>query len=809
MKKYTLIILLTLSTLVKAQTILVTDKKTGEPIQRVNVFSYVNGTKSLNLIGKTDEFGALLIKKLNEIDSIKFEHKNYLTTSITYKELSLNNYTIELERILTLNQIVISANKWNQPTEDVSIKINKINKKEIVLQNPQTAADLLNVSGEVFIQKSQQGGGSPMIRGFSTNRLLYTIDGVRMNTAIFRSGNIQNVISLDPFNIQNTEILFGPGSVIYGSDAIGGVMNFHTLKPRFSLNDTPLIKGNFNMRFANANNEKTYHFDVNVGWKKFASISSISYNQFGDLRMGANNGPKEYLKTFYIQRMDSTDRIVENENPLIQKPSAYNQINMMQKFRYKPVKEYEIEYGFHYSETSEYSRYDRLIEMNNGIPVSAVWNYGPQKWMMNLLTIEYNKGKLLYSEFKFKVGHQNFEESRINRNFSGGNKNRLRTQTEKVEALSMNFDFVKKFKKHQLFYGTETVGNKVSSFGEAINIKTLAAIPTSSRYPKSSWNSSAIYISYEYKQSDKLTLNAGLRYNQVNLMSDFTQNLSFYPFNFNKLELKNEQFNGNLGLVYTPNKKLKLSTNLSNGFRAPNVDDIGKLFDFTNNDIVVPNSSLSPEKAQNIEFNVSKIFGNMIKIDVTGFYTVLNDAMVRRATKVNGNDSVLYEGRMRKAFSIQNAAKATVYGANLGLEIKLGNGFTIESKYNIQKGKEEMDNGFISPARHAAPAFGVTRFTYNKNKLTWQIYSQYCAEVSHSNLNEEEKQKTFIYAKDLNGLPYSPKWMTLNFKAMYQISNNFSVNAGIENITDKRYRPYSSGLVAPGRNLIFSIKGMF
>lgn len=809
MKKITLIIPLILSALINAQTIVVMDKKTNEPIQNVSVTQIKSGSKTTYKIGLTDEFGAIQLKKINDEDSFLFEHKNYLPISLTFRELILNNNTIELERVLTLNQIVVSANKWNQPTEEISTKISKINKKEIVLQNPQTAADLLNVSGEVFVQKSQQGGGSPMIRGFSTNRLLYTIDGVRMNTAIFRSGNIQNVISLDPFSIQNTEILFGPGSVIYGSDAIGGVMNFHTLKPRFSMNDTPLIKGNFNMRFSNANSEKTYHFDVNVGWKKFASISSISFNQFGDLRMGANNGPKEYLKTFYIQRIDSIDRIVENENPLIQKPSGYNQINMMQKFRYKPVKEYEIEYGFHYSETSEYSRYDRLIEMNKNIPVSAIWNYGPQKWMMNLLTIEYNKGKLLYSEFKFKVAHQYFEESRINRNFSGGNKNRLRTQTEKVDAISMNFDFVKKYKKHQLFYGTEIVGNKVTSSGEAVNIKTLAAIPTPSRYPNSTWNSSAIYLSYEYKQSNKLTLNAGIRYNQVLLNSDFTQNLTFYPFNFNELELKNDQLNGNFGLVYTPNKKLKLSTNLSNGFRAPNVDDIGKLFDFTNNDVVVPNTKLSPEKAQNIEFNISKIFGEMIKIDITGFYTVLNDAMVRRETKVNGNDSILFDGMMRKAFSIQNAAKATVFGANLGLEFKLGKGFTIETKYNIQKGEEEMDNGITSPARHAAPAFGVTRFTYNKNKLTWQIYSQYSAEVSHSNLNEEEKQKPFIYAKDLNGLPYSPKWMTLNFKAMYQISNNFSINAGIENITDKRYRPYSSGLVAPGRNLIFSIKGVF
>ena len=135
---------------------------------------------------------------------------------------------------LSLDEIVVSATRWTQNKHDVPEKITTISTKQVALQNPQTAADLVGISDEVFIQKSQQGGGSPMIRGFATNRLLYTVDGVRMNTAIFRSGNLQNVISLDPFAIENTEVLFGPSSVIYGSDAIGGIMSFKTLTPQLS-----------------------------------------------------------------------------------------------------------------------------------------------------------------------------------------------------------------------------------------------------------------------------------------------------------------------------------------------------------------------------------------------------------------------------------------------------------------------------------------------------------------------------------------------------------------------------------------------
>ena len=133
-----------------------------------------------------------------------------------------------------LDEVVMSVSKWEQQKKEVPNKIVSIDAQTIALNTPQTSADLLQSSGKVFVQKSQLGGGSPMIRGFATNRLVLSVDGVRMNNAIFRGGNLQNVISIDPFNIRNTEIIFGPGSVIYGSDAIGGVMNFYTMYPTLS-----------------------------------------------------------------------------------------------------------------------------------------------------------------------------------------------------------------------------------------------------------------------------------------------------------------------------------------------------------------------------------------------------------------------------------------------------------------------------------------------------------------------------------------------------------------------------------------------
>lgn len=785
-----------------AQVISVNDKETQRPIELATLVSAKpKAYATTNAKGQADIAafrGALII----EIRSL-----GYKTLILSYADIEKLNFNIALKATsIQFDEVVVSGTRWNQSSKNIPSKISIISTKDVALLNPQTAADLLGASGEVFIQKSQQGGGSPMIRGFSANRLLYAIDGVRMNSAIFRSGNLQNVISLDPLAIENTEVLFGPGSIIYGSDAIGGVMSFKTLTPQFSLKDKPLVNGKAVSRFSSANNELTNHIDVNVGWKKWASLTSFTLSKFGDLMMGTQ-GPKEYLKPFYVERIGNVDRVVENSNPRVQVPSGYSQMNLMQKVRFSPSDNWDFQYAFHYSQTSEYSRYDRLIEtQNNGLPRAAVWNYGPQIWMMNNLTISYDKSNKLFDRMTLRLAQQRFEESRIDRRL---NQFRLRTNLEEVQAYSANLDFEKKVNKHRFYYGLEYVMNDVNSTGTAIDIRDESAINVPDRYPASQWNSYAGYLNYQFMVSDKILIQAGARFSAFNVQSDFTRHLEFYPFDFTGSTIKNSATTGSAGLVYTPAETWKISINASTGFRAPNVDDIGKIFDFVSGEVVVPNTNLNAEYAYNGELNISKLFGDAVKLDATGFYTFLNNAMVRRPFQVNGADSIIYDGEMNQVFAIQNAAFGTVYGFNLGIEIKLPSGFGLTSRYNYQIGSEEMENGALSASRHAAPAFGVTRFSYQKDKLFVQVYAMYSAEVSYNNLNIEERSKHVIYAKDANGNPFSPNWYTLNFKAMYQLHKNLTVNAGIENISNQRYRPYSSALVAPGRNFMISLRANF
>jgi len=703
----------------------------------------------------------------------------------------------------TLGEVIVSVNKWEQKLNEVPNKILKVNKYDILRNNPQTSADLLGQSGGVFIQKSQLGGGSPMIRGFATNRVLLVVDGVRMNNAIYRSGNLQNVISIDPLSTEAAEVIFGPGSLIYGSDAIGGVMDFHTLEPRFSKDNKAKVKGSLLGRYSSANKERTVHADINIGWKKWSLLSSFSYSSFDDLKMGKNGGQDSYLRPEYVERISNKDSIVKNSNPRIQRFSGYDQANLLQKIRFRPTQYWDLQYGFTYAKTGNAPRYDRLIQYRNGALRFAEWYYGPMIWNMHTLHIMHTKKSTLYDEVRLTAAYQDYEESRIDRTRNNNNRNK---QTELVDAISVNLDASKTMGKGTLYYGLEYVHNKVGSLGERMNIISGAVTPMVSRYPDGSkWSTGGIYGSYKINLHPKLTLTTGLRYSFNTLNATF--DTTYIKFPFRNAELKEGAITGNAGLVFRPAEGWQLNSNISTGYRMPNVDDIGKLFESAPGNITVPNPDLGAEYAWNFEIGIVKSIPNKLRIELNAFFTVLDNAIVRRPTTFNGQDSILFDGLLSRVEALQNVAKATVNGFQSSLEFYIAKVLLIQSHANWISGKETDDTRNEQvPLRHAPPFYGSTLLRYRIKKISAELNTQYNSQIRNEDLAPSEQAKTDIYAKDAFGKPYSPGWYTINIKGSYQLTKNLLITAGWENITNQRYRPYSSGIVATGSNLILSLR---
>ncbi len=787
-----------------AQKISVKDKITQQGIQ--GVFIYSNSPKVSCITNHKGEVDASLF--LNA-DSIYFRCMGYKSSVYTYQQIESLKYNVELEENkISLAEVIISANRWEENKIENPYRIEKINMKTISLLNPQTSADMLETNGYVFIQKSQLAGGSPTLRGFATNRVLIVVDGVRMNNAIFRSGNIQNVISLDANSVENSEILFGPGAVMYGSDAIGGVMDFHTLEAKFSDENKPMINGNAFGRFSSANSEKTGHLDINIGLKKLAFLSSFTYADYDDLHTGSK-GNSYFLRPTYQKTVNGIDSTFINDDPHIQVNSGYNQTNFLQKIRYKPNEFWDFDYGFQYSVTSDAPRYDRLcLDANtDGKLDYAQWYYGPQKWMMNRLGVVNVKPNKLYSQMRLNIAIQNFEESRNDRK---AGKSKLRTQTENVDAYSLNLDFDKIVnEKMNVYYGCEGIFNKVGSVAKYTNIYTLAEEPTTTRYPDgSTWQEYGVYASIKYKIKSRWNLNTGIRYTQYAIKADF--DTSMFPFPYTHATNNNGAFNGSIGLVYNPDITCQIYINGSTGFRAPNIDDIGKVFASEPGSVVVPNANLKPEYAYNAELGTYKVFSDIVKLNLSVYYTLLDNALARRNYQFYGQDSIMYDGELSQVQAIQNITKAYVYGIQAGVSINFGKGINLVSVISYQKGEEQSEDSLIYyPLSHITPLFGNTHLTYERKKLKLDLYAIYNGKMDYDALPLTDRNDDVTFAKDANGLPYVPAWYTLNLKVAWYLNKNFTFNFGIENITDQLYRPYSSGISAAGRNYIVAIKCKF
>ncbi|GGD78390.1 TonB-dependent receptor [Maribacter cobaltidurans] len=789
--------------MLRSQQVTVLDDDTLEPIPNVAVYNPERTKISITDFDGNFDFSTFL----NE-DRIILKHLSYELKKVTRLQIIKNDYKIFLQmKPERLDEVVMSVSKWEQQKKEVPNKIVSIDARTIALNAPQTSADLLQSSGKVFVQKSQLGGGSPMIRGFATNRLVLSVDGVRMNNAIFRGGNLQNVISIDPFTIRNTEIIFGPGSVIYGSDAIGGVMNFYTKQPILSQKGVTEISGNTNYRFSSANTENTVHAEVNIGQEKWASLTSFSYNDFQDLKMGSH-GPESYLRNSFVKTVNGEDVLVPNEDPRKQVPTGYNQTNFMQKFLYRPNVNLDFNLGIHFSETSKYSRYDRLIRPSRdgqGLR-SVAWFYGPQKWFMgNFQLKKKGKGKL-YDGLKLTAAYQHFEESRYNRDFQDVI---LNATEENVDALNLNLDLEnKKMGKFKLYYGGEFIYNTVGSKGSDTQIVTMDKTEAASRYPDgATWKSLAGYLNGEYKAKPNFIVMSGLRYSHVWIDALFDD--TFYAFPFENADLSTGALTGSLGFSWFPKQDFQITFNGSTGFRAPNVDDIGKIFDSEPGSVVVPNPDLESEYAYNLELGIQKNFKDKLVLKGATFYTYLVDALVRRDFTFNGNSQIEYGGELSNVQAIQNAAKAYVYGFEFGLDAYLTDQWSLSSNLTITEGIEEEEDGTDSPARHAPPTFGDFHVRWKTEKISTDFFLNYNGEVSNDELALSERSKDYIYAKDENGDPFSPSWYTLNFRSQYTIANNLNATVSLENITNQRYRTYSSGIVAPGSNLILGIGYVF
>ncbi|MEO1714951.1 MAG: TonB-dependent receptor plug domain-containing protein, partial [Bacteroidota bacterium] len=267
------------------ETITVVDLELQEPLVAVIIHN-----QDFTFSTQTDLLGKASIESMSDSDTLIFRLVAYETKKMSLGDIKASASRVMLQPVNpTLGEVVVmGANKQPESSRSVPSIVDVLDQEAIARINPQTSADLLKATGNVFVQKSQMGGGSPIIRGFEANKVLIVVDGVRMNNAIYRSGHLQNVISIDHAGLDRVEVIYGPSSTIYGSDALGGVMHFYTLPVKYEHELGKEQEIGVFARYSSANQEKTVHLDHRFAGKKWGAVASITFSDFGDLRAGNN-----------------------------------------------------------------------------------------------------------------------------------------------------------------------------------------------------------------------------------------------------------------------------------------------------------------------------------------------------------------------------------------------------------------------------------------------------------------------------------------------------------------------------------------
>ncbi|MFD1292847.1 TonB-dependent receptor plug domain-containing protein [Lutibacter holmesii] len=798
---------------VQAQQVKVLELGLNVPIENVTIY---NDTKEVIVF--SDKDGIADLSAFNDTDVISFYHIGYFEYEILKRELGVIEFIVPLvKKSEQLDEIVLSASKGNEKRSRIAEQIEVASAMEIKKISPQTSADLLSTFPGIKIQKTQFGGGSPVLRGMEANRVLLVVDGVRMNNAIYRMGHLQNSITVSPNILERTEVIFGPSSVIYGSDALGGVIHYYTKTPKVSA--TNKVEGSVFSRYNTVNNEVTAQGNLELRFKKWASFTSVSHSDFGDLRMGKtrNHGFEDWGKVYeYSNNTDTyyNANPVQNSNTSIQKNTGFSQTDVLQKFAIPFSENTDFTLNFQYSTSSNIPRFDNLTQYSDGSLKFAEWYYGPQKRLLISPQLKINPSKNWLEYGTITLGYQNMKESRVQRKFSSLERS---YRNENVDVFSLNGDFFVPLKKDNnriLSYGVEATYNNVNSesIGKVLDVEGNTVVGFSdeftvqSRYPDggSSYTSAAVYVNYRQDINEKSTLNTGIRYINTQLNAKWIDD-TFITLPEMDISLNNSSCTATIGYIYKPTTNWQINGIVSSGFRSPNIDDVGKIRE-KNGDVTVPNIYLKPEYAYNFEASAVKYFYNKrfhMGLDV--YYTLLHNYITRDYYEMDGSSTIIYDGEEANTMANVNKGNAYIYGSTFSFSGNFNPMWYTKGSLTYTKGEAYDTKNKLSSI---PPLFGMLEVGFEKDNFQVGLNWTFNGEKTLENYNLVEgidNIEETPYNASLDTYYGSPSWSIFNVNANYRLNKNFSFFVNVDNIFDIHYKEFASAISAPGRGLSMSV----
>lgn len=644
-----------------------------------------------------------------------------------------------------LVEVVITATRKPEPALSLPyssfIKTNKEIKEELPRSFPEA---LFGVPG-VFVQKTNHGGGSPFVRGLTGNQTLTLIDGIRLNNSTFRYGPNQYLNTIDVFTVDKIEIVKGSGSVQYGSDALGGVIQVFTKEPQFK--EKAEVHGSVLGKYMTGDMEKTLRGEVEFGSKKFAAMAGYSFKKFGDLWGGDTTGK--------------------------QTPSGYDEHALDVKLKFDLSNNWLLKAAHQTVMQQDVDVYHK-VKLENFL----INKMDPQNRHLSYINLEKNFYNPYFKKLLFTASNQRTSETRLSQ------KNGSTTFTkEKDDVNTMGFtaDLLNQFTQHWTANsGVEFYFDKVNSTKSLTNTVDQTIKYARGLYPDDSKYANISVYSLHHFNINRFVFEGGLRYNTFAITINDTT--------LGKVVTRPSALVANAGILYKINYQNSVYFNYSNGFRAPNIDDMGTLgiVDFRYEQ---PAYNLKPERSNNFELGY-KLKASRVYSNIALFYNDLKNFITRQ--KIEGQEINGYP-----VYQKFNSEKSYIWGTDVEVGFNVIKNLDVTAMTSYAYGQNLTKD---EPMRRIPPNFKRVLIDYHKQK--WYAKAEWLNAGKQDRLAKGDSEDNRIPAGG------TPGWNVFNLYGGYYFGK-ILLNAGIHNLLNEDYRYHGSGINGVGRSAWVAVRWEF
>ncbi len=687
------------------------------------------------LFSLKNQTGEIIILR---VSCIGFETKEVVLSTPEMKnpvEIKLRPVSVHLNK-----SVVVTASKREHASFQVPDAVSVLTRQELKNNSPRSMAEALSGVTGVWVQKTNHGGGSPFIRGMTGNQTLLLIDGIRLNNATFRYGPNQYFNTIDVFSVDRVEVIRGRGSVLFGSDALGGVINVISSSPEYVYGKSR-FGGKGKLKWMNKGMEQSGSGGLTFQSENFAVLGNVNYKNFGDIFAGGSLG--------------------------YERPSGYEETGVNLKGKLRLSADWQITSAYQYLIQNDVPRYDQVAQRGY-----RRYSHDPQIHRLWYAKIEHFHKNPAFRKVTMTVSNQLSDETRI---IQKENSSILQQEKDVVKSFGFSVEMNSEFSRSwEAVSGVEFYRDQVGSGKTEKDTGTGEEVAMRGLYPdNSSMNNLAAFSQHTLKL-EKLHVNFGGRFNMFRIHSVDEE--------FGSVTLKPASLVGNMAIQYFSSPGQQFILSMHSAFRAPNINDISTfgLFDYG---IEIPSTGLSPEKAFTVEFGYKKS-AERAAWSLAAFNTWLNDQIERVEATYNGSEYLDGE----RVYKKENITRSNILGVEFESGFKLDHRFSFINNLTWTYGKNRKND---EPMRRIPPLNGKLALQYSKSGFFGEAEFLFAAKQDRLSGGDIDDHR----------IPEggTPGWSILNLKGGYSLNKIF-INAGLTNIFNQSYRTHGSGVDGYGRS---------